>query len=596
MSAKARYPGAGTTTLATTPPLRQPIRSARTKPGTPPIVSRHSASRARVVAWLSSAANRTKRTRDQTRTAQKTWRSPSLPQSIARCSPGVACQGRSTRRSMRQAALATATARRRLRAHTAEPAHPAARAAGRRRLALILPSVASTRPVGMIRRNPALVATPDRIRSRSGTSETVKEVAGGTAAQRQAGAIHQAHEPGREQLGGVPRRVSGNRKTGTRWLHGRSVRLIDGRERRYPSIVREARQRCVLSSRNVSEAERVDIGPGAVPPARRSRDRTGDRAEPLDREPGDSGATATRRPARTAPSTPTARPPGGDPGPGRARSRGTQICAPSWAPTSSSAGARSRLAPAWSVPSRTGRTCASRPRRSTRRSTHARAGSRSRPPRPCGRAGGCASRAGGRTSGDPGQSPDAETSGSARPRRSTGRRPATGRATSSWAARTELPSAPSTSGARATFVLMHLSGTHGPERVRDGLIAATNPLPRPARALARLGPRPRDAAPLRVHQRHGHPGLPSATRRAPGSAAATRTPMGCCDSTSPRARTCARTAPSGSPRPPPSSTAGRASPSAGTRRPNGLLSFWRQAHESRCCDDRLIPPDHGGAM
>lgn len=59
---------------------------------------------------------------------------------------------------------------------------------------------------GVMRRNPAFVATPDRIRSRSGTLETIKEVARGTAAHRQAGAIHQVHEPGREQRGGLPRR------------------------------------------------------------------------------------------------------------------------------------------------------------------------------------------------------------------------------------------------------------------------------------------------------------------------------------------------------------------------------------------------------
>ena len=58
------------------------------------------------------------------------------------------------------------------------------------------------------------------------------------------------------------RAVGINRKTGTRWLHGRSVRLIDGRERRYPSIVREAQQRPAVSSLFLSEAERVDIAHG----------------------------------------------------------------------------------------------------------------------------------------------------------------------------------------------------------------------------------------------------------------------------------------------------------------------------------------------
>ena len=51
---------AGTTTLATTPPFRQPIRSASTLPGSPP----RSASIASVVSARSSAANRTNRNRD----------------------------------------------------------------------------------------------------------------------------------------------------------------------------------------------------------------------------------------------------------------------------------------------------------------------------------------------------------------------------------------------------------------------------------------------------------------------------------------------------------------------------------------------------
>ena len=140
--ANRTYPGAGTTTLATTPPLRQPIRSARTTAHTPPSASKHSASRRSVVASVSSVAKRTKRTRLQARTAQKTWRSPSLPQSMTRCSPGTGTHGRYVRRSRRQAALALATARRRLRA---EPSYPADWQIGSRRLALIRPSVARTR-------------------------------------------------------------------------------------------------------------------------------------------------------------------------------------------------------------------------------------------------------------------------------------------------------------------------------------------------------------------------------------------------------------------------------------------------------------------
>ncbi len=141
-AANRTYPGAGTTTLATTPPFKQPIRSASTTAGTPPSASKHSARRRTVVAWLSSAANRTNRKRLQASMAQNTWRSPSLPQSMTRCSPGTGTHGRYVRRSRRQAALARATARRRLRA---EPAYPAARQTGSSRLALIRPSVALTR-------------------------------------------------------------------------------------------------------------------------------------------------------------------------------------------------------------------------------------------------------------------------------------------------------------------------------------------------------------------------------------------------------------------------------------------------------------------
>ena len=78
----------------------------------------------------------------QVRTAQKTFSGPSSPQSMTRCSPGTGTQGRYVRRSRRQAALAAATARRRLRG---EPRYPAARQRGRRRLALMRPSVARIR-------------------------------------------------------------------------------------------------------------------------------------------------------------------------------------------------------------------------------------------------------------------------------------------------------------------------------------------------------------------------------------------------------------------------------------------------------------------
>ena len=88
---------ASTSTFATTPPFRHPIRSASTTLGTPPRTSKHSASSAIVVAAFSSAAKRTNRTRDQASTAQNTCTPSCTPQSIARVSPGVHTAGRRPR-------------------------------------------------------------------------------------------------------------------------------------------------------------------------------------------------------------------------------------------------------------------------------------------------------------------------------------------------------------------------------------------------------------------------------------------------------------------------------------------------------------------
>lgn len=85
------------TLLATTPPFKQPIRSASTTFGTPPSSSKHSASIARVVSARSLSANRTNRTRDQASTAQNTCNPPVLPQSMASISPGVHTAGRRPR-------------------------------------------------------------------------------------------------------------------------------------------------------------------------------------------------------------------------------------------------------------------------------------------------------------------------------------------------------------------------------------------------------------------------------------------------------------------------------------------------------------------
>ena len=63
--------------------------------GTPPIVSKHSASNAIVVAAVSSRAKRTNRNRHHATTAQNTLTPPgSVPQSITNVSPGTHTAGR----------------------------------------------------------------------------------------------------------------------------------------------------------------------------------------------------------------------------------------------------------------------------------------------------------------------------------------------------------------------------------------------------------------------------------------------------------------------------------------------------------------------
>ena len=142
-AANRTYSAVGTTLFATTPPFRQPIRSARTTFGTPPSSSKHSASIASVVPDRSLPANRTNRNRDQASTAQNTCSEPVLPQSIASTSPGVHTAGRRPRwLSRRHVLFASATSRRKFRAG---PAYPAALAAGSSRFAEIRPFVTATR-------------------------------------------------------------------------------------------------------------------------------------------------------------------------------------------------------------------------------------------------------------------------------------------------------------------------------------------------------------------------------------------------------------------------------------------------------------------
>jgi hypothetical protein len=70
------------------------MRSASTTRGTPPKLSRHSASILNVVSAVSSVAKRTKRHRLQADTAQKMCSPASEPQSMMSVSPGDHTPGR----------------------------------------------------------------------------------------------------------------------------------------------------------------------------------------------------------------------------------------------------------------------------------------------------------------------------------------------------------------------------------------------------------------------------------------------------------------------------------------------------------------------
>jgi hypothetical protein len=62
-----------------------------------------------------------------------------------------------------------------------------------------------------------------------------------------------------ESNGAACRTIGINRKTGHRWLHGRTVLGADGRARTYPSILRP---KPAISTRFLSESERVAIADG----------------------------------------------------------------------------------------------------------------------------------------------------------------------------------------------------------------------------------------------------------------------------------------------------------------------------------------------
>ena len=280
------------------------------------------------------------------------------------------------------------------------------------------------------------------------------------------------------------RAVGINRKTGTRWLHGRSVRLIDGNERRYPSILRGARQRPGVSSRFLSEAERVDIADGlshrrgvrsiaeelgrspstVSREIRRNRDPATGRYRPLD-----AHRQAVRRRSRSRPGK-------------LARNVELRDFVAShlrlrWSPEQISA----RLERAF--PDRPDLRIAPE---TIYRAIYSREGGLSAAPAHALRTG--------RRRRKPRRRPDQRRPWAITGMRNIRERPAEAldRVTPGhWEG--DLLMGRSNRTAIGTLVerstryvvLMHLPGTHGPERVRDGLIAATDPLPRSlARSLA----------------------------------------------------------------------------------------------------------------
>lgn len=88
--ASRTYPAVEITMLATTPPVRQAIRSASTRAGTSPIAPKASASNANVVVARRSVANATKHHRENASTAQnRNNPSAAWAQSITKYPPGV---------------------------------------------------------------------------------------------------------------------------------------------------------------------------------------------------------------------------------------------------------------------------------------------------------------------------------------------------------------------------------------------------------------------------------------------------------------------------------------------------------------------------
>jgi len=285
-----------------------------------------------------------------------------------------------------------------------------------------------------------------------------------------------------ESNSAASRAVGINRKTGTRWLHGRSVRLIDGSKRRYPSILRGTQQG--ISSRFLSEAERADIADGLS--HRRS-------VRSIAKELGRSPSTVSREIRRNRdPATGRYRPVDAHRQAVRRRSRfrsGKLARNPELRDF-----VASHLRLRWSpqqISARLERAFPDRPDmrvapETIYRAIYSRTSGLSAAP--------ALSLRTGRRRRKPRRRPDQRRARAITGMRSIRERPAEAldRATPGhWEG--DLIMGRSNRTAIGTLVerttrfvvLMHLPGRHGPERVRDGLIAATHPLPRSlARSLA----------------------------------------------------------------------------------------------------------------
>ena len=336
-----------------------------------------------------------------------------------------------------------------------------------------------------------------------------------------------------------------NRRTGKRWRHGRTITTRDGRKLHYAAVVTTAaaggRSRRGTCLRTSGCGSRTCAGRGWG-----AGDRGADWAAARRRSAGSCAATGTRAAASTGRSPRTSWPPGGGPGRGRGKIARDEVLRQFVAgpageavePGADQPGAARR------VPGRArrGMWCT---RRSTRRSTGPSWAGCPATCRPgcCGPGGGGAGRTAGRASAAR-TGITAMTMIEQRPAEAAGRSEP-----GHWEG--DLITGASNRSAIGTLVdrasrftiLLHLPGRHTAEAVRDALIAAFCQLPAAAAPVADLGPGQGDGAARSRSPPRWACRCTSATRPARGSGRRTRTPTGCCASTSPRAATCACTAP-----------------------------------------------------